>query len=233
MPGAPTRSEPRDGHQLWAVGTNGAQLGFGSGNFYSTPAVAYGRVYMGNTDGRVYSFGAQTGALAWATGTGAYVYAYPAVADPPGLGPTVYVGSYDGRPVCLQRPVGRDPVGATPRAARSPARRRWSAMSSTTPTWAPRPRQGWNAVSGQTVFSFPDGAFNPVIADDRAIYLDGYTTIYELLPVLGRLPAGRSTDAPASSSAPRPPCPPRPGAAAPHRRRPAQRHRKPDRRRQK
>ena len=33
----------------------------------SSPAVAFGRVYMGNTDGRVYSFGAHTGALAWAT----------------------------------------------------------------------------------------------------------------------------------------------------------------------
>ena len=51
---------------------------------------------MGNTDGRVYSFGARNGALAWATGTGAYVYASAAVADPKGLGPTVYVGSYDG-----------------------------------------------------------------------------------------------------------------------------------------
>ena len=78
------------------MGTNGAHFGFGSGKFYSTPAVAFGRVYMGNTDGRVYSFGARTGALAWATGTGAYVYASAAVADPPGLGPTVYVGSYDG-----------------------------------------------------------------------------------------------------------------------------------------
>ncbi len=38
----------------------------------------------------------QTGQLAWATGTGAYVYASAAVADTPGLGPTVYVGSYDG-----------------------------------------------------------------------------------------------------------------------------------------
>ena len=51
---------------------------------------------MGNTDGRVYSFAARTGQLAWATGTGAYVYASPAVEDTPGLGPTVYIGSYDG-----------------------------------------------------------------------------------------------------------------------------------------
>ncbi len=51
---------------------------------------------MGNTDGRVYSFAASTGQLAWATGTGAYVYASAAVDDTPGLGPTIYLGSYDG-----------------------------------------------------------------------------------------------------------------------------------------
>ena len=78
------------------MSTNGASFGFGSGNFYSTPAVAFGRVYMGSTDGRVYSFAAGTGALAWATGTGAYVYASAAVENTPGLGPTVYLGSYDG-----------------------------------------------------------------------------------------------------------------------------------------
>ena len=96
-PAGPTPSNAATGHQVWAVTTSsGAHFGFGSGNFYATPAVAFGRVYLGNTDGRVYSFAARTGQLAWATGTGAYVYSSAAVADPPGLGPTVYVGSYDG-----------------------------------------------------------------------------------------------------------------------------------------
>ena len=35
-----------------------------SGTFYSTPAVAYGRVYIGSTDGKVYSFGASSGEAA-------------------------------------------------------------------------------------------------------------------------------------------------------------------------
>ena len=85
-----------NGHVVWATNTSGADFGFGSGNFYSTPAVAFGRVYMGNTDGRVYSFAERNGQLAWATETGSYVYASPAVADLPGLGPTVYLGSYNG-----------------------------------------------------------------------------------------------------------------------------------------
>ena len=40
---------------------SGLSGGFGSGNFYSTPAVAYGRVYVGNTDSKVYSFVAVDG----------------------------------------------------------------------------------------------------------------------------------------------------------------------------
>ena len=49
------------------------------GTFYSTPAVAYGRVYIGSTDGKVYSFGATSGKLRWSHGTGGYVYSSPAV----------------------------------------------------------------------------------------------------------------------------------------------------------
>jgi hypothetical protein len=41
---------------------------------------------------------------------------------------------------------------------------------------------GVDAVTGRTVFSFPDGAFTPIIADYHALYLDGYATIYQLLP---------------------------------------------------
>jgi hypothetical protein len=48
---------------------------------------------------------------------------------------------------------------------------------------------GLNVVTGQQVFSFPDGAFTPIIADYHAVYLDGYISIYQLLP--GRAPAAR------------------------------------------
>ena len=50
------RPQRSTGHRIWAVNTTGANFGFGSGNFYVTPSLAFGRVYMGNTDGRVYSF---------------------------------------------------------------------------------------------------------------------------------------------------------------------------------
>ncbi len=172
---------PSNGHQVWAVSTNGARFGFGSGNFYSTPAVAFGRVYMGNTDGRVYSFAARTGQLAWATGTGAYVYASAAVADVPGLGPTVYLGSYDGNFYAFNAQSGSI---------------RWSHNAGGKISGSAtivgdviyfsdlglRRTLGLNVRTGRQVFSFPDGAFNPVIADFSAIYMAGYSRLYQLLP---------------------------------------------------
>jgi len=170
-----------NGHEVWAVGTNGTHFGFGSGNFYSTPAVAFGRVYMGNTDGRVYSFAAHSGQLAWATSTGAYVYASPAVADVPGLGPTVYMGSYDGYFYAFDARSGavrwRHLAGGRISGSATIVGNvvYYSNLGARTTT-------GLNVRSGRQVFAFHDGAFNPVIADNKAIYLSGYSTLYQMLP---------------------------------------------------
>jgi outer membrane protein assembly factor BamB len=172
----------RDGARVWSVGTSGARFGFGSGTFYATAAVAFGRVYLGNTDGRVYSFAAHSGQLAWATGTGAYVYGSSAVADVPGLGPTVFVGSYNGNFYALD--------------ARSGAQR-WSFSAGTKISGSAtvvgnvvyfsdlqpaNDTYGLDVRTGRKVFFWPDGAFNPAVADDRALYLTGKSQIYELLP---------------------------------------------------
>ncbi len=87
--------------------------------FYSTPAVAYGRVYIGSTDGKVYSFGATTGKLRWSHGTGGYVYASPAV-----WRQTVFAGSYSGRFYALDAATGDVRWIVRRERARSPARRR-------------------------------------------------------------------------------------------------------------
>lgn len=172
---------PQTGRQIWAVNTSGAELGFGSGNFYSTPAVAFGRVYMGNTDGRVYSFAESTGQLAWATVTGSYVYASPAVADIPGLGPTVYLGSYDGTFYAFNARSGAirwtHPAGGKISGSATIVGGivYYSNLGS-------RTTAGLDARTGKQVFSFPDGAFNPVVCDQTAIYLTGYSVLYQLLP---------------------------------------------------
>jgi outer membrane protein assembly factor BamB len=189
---------PANGHKIWAVTTNGAEFGFGSGNFYSTPAVDFGRVYMGNTDGRVYSFAAATGALAWAHTTGAYVYASPAVADVPGIGPTVYEGSYDGHFYAFNAQSGdvRWVHSAGGRISGSATivgqLVYFSTLGSKTTT-------GLDARTGKQVFFWHDGAFNPIIADGKTVYLTGYSMLYEMIPVHARTgapsTAGTSTSA--------------------------------------
>lgn len=199
-----------NGREVWAVGTSGTHFGFGSGNFYATPAVAFGRVYMGNTDGRVYSFGARDGALAWATSTSAYVYASASVADPKGLGPTLYVGSYDGNMYAFNAQSG---------AVRWIHHDGGKISGSSTVVGnvvyysdlATKTTAGLDVVTGRQVFSFPDGAFTPVIADYHALYLDGYAQIYQLLP---------ASAAPAKAHARHPrhagkPAPAKPAAAKP------------------
>jgi outer membrane protein assembly factor BamB len=169
------------GHQVWAVSTAGSAFGFGSGNFYSTPAIAFGRVYMGNTDGYVYSFAANTGQLAWSTATGSYVYASPAVGVIPGLGPTVFMGSYSGDFYAFNAQSGAVrwsyPAGGRISGAATIVNNvvYFSVLGTRTTI-------GLDARTGKSVFSYPDGAFNPVVADNDTIYLSGYNTLYQMLP---------------------------------------------------
>jgi outer membrane protein assembly factor BamB len=167
-----------NGAKVWNSGSGGGYLGR-SGQFYSTPAAAYGRIYVGNTDGRVYSFAASSGKLAWATRTSNYVYSSPAVMDVPGVGPTVFAGSYDGTFYAFDAKSGRV---------------RW------THTVGGRISGGVQIVgglvyfsdlgdrkvvavgpkTGHTKFTYPDGAFNPVVADRKRLYVIGFGNIYGL-----------------------------------------------------
>jgi outer membrane protein assembly factor BamB len=171
----------RTGHQVWAVSTDGTRFGFGSGNFYSTPAVAFGRVYLGNTDSFMYSFAEHSGRLAWRTGTGAYVYASPAVADVSGLGPTVYEGSYDGNFYAF------DARSGAVRWRHYDGRRISGSATIVGGTvynsdLGARTTSGLNLRTGRRVFFFRDGAFNPIVADSHALYLTGYSMLYQMLP---------------------------------------------------
>lgn len=168
------------GQRVWSTGTNGSSFGR-SGTFYSTAALAYGRVYIGNTDGRMYSFVERTGKLAWATGTGNYVYASPAVANVPGLGPTVYAGSYDGTFYAFNARTGgvRWSYAAGGRISGS------ATIVGRVVYFANlgnRSTVGLNTRTGRRVFAFHDGGFDPVIADTKRIYLTGYSSLYALEP---------------------------------------------------
>jgi outer membrane protein assembly factor BamB len=169
----------RTGRRLWRSGSEGALLG--SGTFYSTAAVIYGRVFLGNTDGRVYAYDASTGKLDWAYQTGAYVYSSPAVANAPGLGPTIYVGSYDGDFYALDARTGRVDwrYNAHGRISGSPTvigRIVYFADLGT------RTTTGLGISTGRVAFTKDTGSFDPVITDGHDIYLSGYTGLFGLAP---------------------------------------------------
>lgn len=170
-----------DGKEVWSTGTKGRAFGLAGGNFYSTPAVAFGRMYIGNTDGRMYSFSAASGKLAWARSTGAYVYSSPAVAQVPGGEPTVYFGSYNGTFYAVDARSGDT---------------RWTFRSGGRILGAPtvvgnivyfsdygkRATYGLGARTGQRVWTFDRGAFNPVISDGRSLYVTGHSALYAFRP---------------------------------------------------
>jgi outer membrane protein assembly factor BamB len=168
------------GRRVWNSATSGGSFGR-SGRVYSTPAVKYGRVYVGSLDGRVYSYVARDGKLAWSHSTGNYVYASPAVARVPGTKPTVYIGSYDGRFYALDARSGKE-------------RWRYNAGSKISGSatvvggvvyfanLGAKETSGLDVRDGKRVFKYPRGSFTPVISDGKRIYLTGYTTLYALVP---------------------------------------------------
>jgi len=165
--------DPGNGHEIWSASPGGT--------FYSTPAVKFGRVYLGNTNGNVYAFSAGSGALSWSAGTGSYVYASPAAADIPGLGPTVFEGSYDSSFRAYNAYSG---------AVRwiHPAGGRINGSAEIVGNVVYYSDLGLNETvgldthGGRKVYSFPDGEFASVIADGRSVFLIGYSTIYQLIP---------------------------------------------------
>jgi len=179
-----------NGKAVWTSGTSGLSLGR-SGNFYSTPAVAFGRVYMGNTDGRVYSFTASSGDLAWTQSTGSYVYSGPAAAPVKGRGPTVFIGSYTGRFYAFDARSGAE---------------RWSFQSPGRisgavsvigrvvyfANLATRETHGLDVRTGKEVFRHDGGGFSPPLSDGKTLYLTGYATQLALRPRKKAPKAGRS-----------------------------------------
>jgi outer membrane protein assembly factor BamB len=192
----------RTGRRLWIAGSEGALLG--SGTFYSTAAVVYGRVFLGNTDGRIYAYDATTGRLDWAVQTGNYVYASPAVTNAPGLGPTIYLGSYDGTFYALNARTGQiawkyEAGGAISGSATIVGRMVYFADLRQHRTY------GLGISTGRVQFQMGTGGFDPVISDGQNIYLTGYTGLYALAPRLPGSPPRHAPRAQTPRAAPRRP----------------------------
>ncbi|WP_354702054.1 Outer membrane protein assembly factor BamB [Paraconexibacter sp. AEG42_29] len=169
---------PRDGKLIWRSGTSGGKFGLRSGNFYATPSAAFGRVYIGNTDGFVYSFAQSSGKLAWRKKTGNFVYSSAAVAQVPGTPPTVYVGSYDRNIYALNARTGSviwkhytegRVSGGTVLLGDLLF---YSTLARTT--------TALRAKDGKKIWFTPRGGFNPVVSTGRGIFLVGYAALYGL-----------------------------------------------------
>lgn len=182
-----------NGHVKWTANTQGGGFLHGGG-VYSTPAVAFGRVYLGGLDGRVYSYEEKTGQLAWSHSTGAEVYSSPAVADTPHAPPTVFIGSEDKHFYALDAKTGAV---------------RWehyingiilgsaSVIDRTVYVAGIGPNIGtfgYAVSKGQEVFHSNQGEYNPVLSDGRRIYLTGYSSIQAFKPKPpGKHPHGHSS----------------------------------------
>ncbi len=165
-----------DGDFKWRTPIIGGAFGRGGGA-YSTPAVAYGRVYVGAFDGRVYSLDEDTGEIAWTHSTGAEVYPGPVVADVAGAPPAVYIGSADGNAYALnaqtggvlwQRSLGAQITGSGVLIGETVY---FSKNSETGGTI------GFEAATGKQVYENDLGRYNPAITDGERVYFVGYGTV--------------------------------------------------------
>lgn len=160
------------GREEWRVDTIGGSFGRGGG-IYSTPAAAFGRVYFGSIDSRVYSLDQEDGSIAWSRSTGEEVYAGPVVADTPGTPPTVYIGSLDDNFYALdakdgsvrwQQDTGGDVTGAG------------SVIGSVAYVAAIGNEVGtlgYDVKTGKKVFEHELGEYNPAVTDGERLYLTG------------------------------------------------------------
>ena len=142
--------------------------------------MAYGRVYVGNINGRVLALSAATGDVAWVRVLDDYVYSSAAVSNR-----TVYVGSYDHRLHALDAVTGRprwtfdagERISGSPSVigrlvyvctlARDPDRGRTFAL---------------DARTGRRVWTFADGRYSPAVGVDRLLVITGRRTLYGLRP---------------------------------------------------
>jgi outer membrane protein assembly factor BamB len=165
-----------NGSFVWQSSTQGLSFGRG-GPVYSTPAVAFGRVYLGSIDGRVYSFDADTGELLWSHSTGDWVYPGPAVAETERAEPTVYIGSKDQNFYALDAESGdvrwqKDLGGIVLGAASVVGEVVYvSAIGPNVGTF------GFDVKTGKKVFEHDLGEYNPVISDGHRLYLTGASGI--------------------------------------------------------
>jgi outer membrane protein assembly factor BamB len=162
----------RTGKQLWRASSQ-PRIGR-TGTFYANPAVAYGRIYLGATDGKMYSYGATSGKLRWSNGTGDFIYSSAAV-----WRRNVMVGSYDGHFYSFDAATGdiRWKFDAHGKISGSPSVVDGIVYFSTLNGRT----FGLDAANGKLRWSYRAGQYAAVVASKRRLYLVGYSKLYALI----------------------------------------------------
>lgn len=171
-----------DGRRVWSTESPAPPLR-GPGRFYAGPAVAYGRVYIGNINGRVLALDAASGAVEWLRAADDYVYSSAAISEQ-----TVFVGSYDRHLYALDAVTGkvrwRADLGE--RISGSPSVVGDLVYVSTI---AREPRRGitvaYDVATGEERWRFGQGRYSPAVAIDDLLVITGVRTL------TGFTPAGR------------------------------------------
>jgi len=168
------------GKPVWRTNTSKTPP-FGRGGFFSSPAVAFGRVYAARDDGAVFGLDEKTGKVEWSFDTGGSVYGSPAVARVPGTPPTVYIGAENGRLFALDARTGRprwryDVGGPIPGTATVIGRTVYTASFKT------RETTGLDTRTGKPVFHIKQAGYTPMVSDGKRLYLVGYYDLIGLEP---------------------------------------------------
>ncbi|MFN8109004.1 MAG: PQQ-binding-like beta-propeller repeat protein [Thermoleophilia bacterium] len=167
------------GRLVWRTTSPGTRLR-GSGRFYAGPAVAYGRVFIGNVNGRMVALSARTGDVAWVRVIPNYLYSSAAVADR-----TVFVGSYDHHLYALDAVTGRVRwrFDAHERITGAPSVIGHLVWFSTI---ARRPSDGrtfaLDVRTGAVRYTVADGRYTPAVAVHGTLVLTGVRTLTGLAP---------------------------------------------------
>jgi outer membrane protein assembly factor BamB len=141
--------------------------------FYSTPALARGRLVVGGIDGSVYALDPRDGSQRWRYDGDGYVYGSASI-----WRGRVFIGDFGGGFHAISLKTGR----------RLWRRRLGPIIGSPTvmnglvyiSTLRPARTYAFDARTGRQVWRFLDGQFSPIIADRRQVWLTGKTHVYRL-----------------------------------------------------
>ena len=157
------------GKPRWSVDTGG-------GGFYSSPAIDFGKLYEASSNGTLFAL-TLAGHVAWRFKTSNDIYSSPAVADIPGSGPTVLIGSYNHQLYALNAKTGSkrwqfDVGGQVPGSPTVIGKTVYTSSFQTSKT------TGLDARTGKPRWQWGSAGYDPVVSDGRRNFVIGFQTIW-------------------------------------------------------